>query len=286
MNSSYYQSQVTKLEKEIADLQKKIADESKKEFDKQKQIDTINRSITKNTSISTLQSKQRQISNYQKNILDIKKKVSDLQKKVATKSTDLQKKKQELSKAEGHERKEQQKEQLDFQKKLQQQVNSQTEKLNILIQQNYTSPEEDTSSIINKEYDFFISHASEDKNELVRDLAEALKNENFRVWYDEFELVIGDSLRKKIDQGLTNSKYGIVIISPSFIKKNWTDYELNGMVAREMNGHKVILPIWHKVTKDEVLSYSPTLADKMALNTAIHSLNDIVEELSKLIRIE
>ena len=132
------------------------------------------------------------------------------------------------------------------------------------------------------EYDVFISHASEDKDEVVRPLATALRNKGIKVWYDEFELKIGDSLRKKIDYGLSNANYGIVIISPSFVKKNWTEYELNGMVAREMNGHKVILPIWHKITKDEVLRFSPSLADKLALNTSIHTIDDIVENLKNL----
>ena len=109
-----------------------------------------------------------------------------------------------------------------------------------------------------------------------------MKIEGFEVWYDEFELKIGDSLRKKIDAGLVNSRFGIVIISPSFVKKNWTEYELNGMVAREMNGHKVILPIWHKISKDEVLKFSPTLADKMALNTSIHSTEEIIKALKEL----
>ena len=93
---------------------------------------------------------------------------------------------------------------------------------------------------------------------------------------------MGDSLRKNIDYGLSNSRYGIVIISPSFVKKNWPEYELNGMVAREMNGHKVILPIWHKISKDEVLQFSPTLADKLALNTSIHTIDDIVEQLTSV----
>lgn len=79
----------------------------------------------------------------------------------------------------------------------------------------------------NKEYDVFISHASEDKDSVVRPLALALKEKGVNVWYDEFELKIGDSLRRKIDQGLSKSKFGIVVISRSFIKKdgqtmNWT----------------------------------------------------------------
>lgn len=67
-------------------------------------------------------------------------------------------------------------------------------------------------------YDVFISHASEDKDEVVRPLATALKNLGLRVWYDEFELKIGDSLRRKIDQGLSRSRFGVVVISRDFIK--------------------------------------------------------------------
>ena len=52
---------------------------------------------------------------------------------------------------------------------------------------------------------------------------------------------------------------------------------------KEMNGVKVILPIWHKVTKDEVLSYSPTLADKLAFDTSLMSIDEIADELKQFI---
>lgn len=66
---------------------------------------------------------------------------------------------------------------------------------------------------------FLFLHASEDKDEVVRPLATALRDKGVKVWYDEFEMKIGDSLRRKIDKGLANSKFGIVVISKSFIKK-------------------------------------------------------------------
>lgn len=284
MNPNYYQNQINKIEKDIADFQKKIADESKKENDKNKQIDSVNKSINKTTSISSLQSKQRQIQGYQNDIFNIKKKIAEFQKKIADKSIELGRKKQDLRKAEETELKKQNRQQEDFQRSLQRKIDEQKSQLDILINQNYSSKQvtENIEILENKEYDFFISHASEDKDDIVRNLADSLKANGFEVWYDEFELKIGDSLRKKIDEGLINSRYGIVIISPSFVKKNWTEYELNGMVAREMNGHKVILPIWHKISKDEVLKFSPTLADKMALNTSIHSTEEIINALKEL----
>lgn len=285
MNLSYYQNQINKLEKEISEFYKKIAEESKKENDKNKQIDSVNKSINKNTSLSSLQSKERQIKAYQNDIFNCKKKIADYQKSIASKSSDLGKKKQDLRKAEESELKKQNQKQLEFQRNLQRSIDDQKSQLDNLITQNYSSKTFQSEELLTesvKKYDFFISHASEDKEDIVRSLADALKNNGFEVWYDEFELKIGDSLRRKIDSGLINSRFGIVIISPSFIKKNWTEYELNGMVAREMNGHKVILPIWHKVSKDEVLKFSPTLADKMALNTSIHSTEDIVNSLKEL----
>lgn len=287
MNSSYYQSQVNRLEKDIADLQKKIADENKKEIDKNKQIESVHRTINKNTSVSTLNSKQRQIDGYQKDILNCRTKIAGYQKNIAAKSGELGRKRQELLKAQQSEQKKLQDEQLKFQKKLLNEIEIQKSQLETLISQNYSAQNNaldinEDVTVSTKQYDFFISHASEDKDDIVRDLAEALRNSGFEVWYDEFELKIGDSLRKKIDYGLSNANYGIVIVSPSFVKKNWTEYELNGMVAREMNGHKVILPIWHKITKDEVLKFSPSLADKLALNTSLHTVDDIVENLKNL----
>jgi len=216
-------------------------------------------------------------------IFIIVKESGGLSKQIATKSVDLGRKKQDLRKSEETVQKKLQRDQLDFQKRLEQDIQKQKSQLEFLVNQNYSSKIESNFEESDlKEYDFFISHASEDKEEIVRDLADALKENGFEVWYDEFELKIGDSLRKKIDNGLSKSRFGIVIISPSFVKKNWTEYELNGMVAREMNGHKVILPIWHKISKDEVLKFSPTLADKMALNTSIHTIQDIVNSLKEL----
>lgn len=88
-----------------------------------------------------------------------------------------------------------------------------------------------------------------------------------KVWYDEFTLKMGDSLRREIDQGLQRSRYGIVILSPAFFAKNWPQWELDGLVAREIAGKKVILPVWHNVTIDDVRGYSPPLADKVAANS-------------------
>ncbi len=132
-------------------------------------------------------------------------------------------------------------------------------------------------------YDAFISHASEDKSSIVRPLAKSLTKLGLRVWYDEFELRIGDSLRESIDKGLVNSRYGIVILSKAFFSKNWPKYELNGLTSREIEGEKVILPVWHNITKQEVLEYSPTLADKIAVITKGKSIIEVARRLAAAI---
>jgi hypothetical protein len=134
-----------------------------------------------------------------------------------------------------------------------------------------------------RRYDVFISHASEDKDDIVRPLANALVAEGLTVWYDEFELKIGDSLRRKIDQGLANSRVGLVVLSPSFIGKGWTNYELDGIVTKAVTGEQVLLPVWHKLTKQEVVAFSPSLADKLARNTAMHTVVEIAQEIAGLL---
>ena len=115
-----------------------------------------------------------------------------------------------------------------------------------------------------KQYDVFISHASEDKD-FVDPLANKLRDAGLRVWYDSFELKIGDSLNQSINYGLSQSRFGVVVLSPTFFKKHWTQHEMNGLVARQMSGQRVILPIWHRITRQEIIESAPPFADTKAL---------------------
>lgn len=133
-------------------------------------------------------------------------------------------------------------------------------------------------------HDVFISHASEDKDSLVRSLAELLRDQHIEVWYDEFSLKVGDSLRRSIDQGLSQSRFGIVVLSPNFFKKQWSQWELDGLVARQNSGGtEVILPVWHQVGRDDVLNFSPSLADKVAVNSSL-GLDEVARRLAAVIR--
>jgi hypothetical protein len=137
---------------------------------------------------------------------------------------------------------------------------------------------------LSKQWDVFVSYASEDKESFVRPLATALQGMGVSVWYDEFSLRLGDSLSRSIDRGLAGSRFGIVVISQNFIRKPWPEYELRGLVAREIGEDRVILPLWHGVTREAVLNFSPPLADKVALTTTGREAQDIAISLLREIR--
>lgn len=92
-------------------------------------------------------------------------------------------------------------------------------------------------------YDVFICHASEDKEPFVRPLAESLQAEHVEVWFDELSLKLGDSIRRSIDRGLRQSRFGVVVLSPAFFEKNWPQYELDGLINREMKGRDIIIEL-------------------------------------------
>jgi hypothetical protein len=134
-----------------------------------------------------------------------------------------------------------------------------------------------------RQFDFFISHASEDKKDFVAALAAELTALGAEVFYDDATLKVGDSLRRNIDAGLRNSRYGVVVLSSAFFRKEWPARELDGLTTLEVDGHTRILPIWHKVSKDEVAAYSSVLADKVALNTSVSSVKEIAMELHAML---
>jgi hypothetical protein len=117
-------------------------------------------------------------------------------------------------------------------------------------------------------HDVFIAHASEDKDAFVRPLAERLKQLGVDVWYDEFSLRPGDSLVGAIDRGLAQSRFGVVVLSSHFLRKAWPEYERRGLTAKEIGRSKVVIPVWLGVGREEVLDFSPPLADKLAITAA------------------
>lgn len=269
MASSTTQRAIERIQREIESLQRQLTNEAQKEARCAERINSAVQTLSRTSSVAVARSKEREIDRLNRELVQIQKKRADLTKKIGSKTSELHRYQQRCFKEQ-----EKEKQNLaDSIRKWQDEVRGQQRRAIARI----GSQSEEV--LDNPEYDAFISHASEDKEDLVRPLAESLQAAGLRIWYDEFELRVGDSLRRKIDQGLSRSRFGIVVLSPAFFRKNWPQYELDGLVAREMSGGKVILPLWHHVSKNDVLSYSPALADRVALNTALMTLDEIVDAL-------
>lgn len=140
----------------------------------------------------------------------------------------------------------------------------------------------DTGSA-DKSYDVFISHAGEDKDPVARPLATELRDRGFDVWFDEFELRIGDRLRRSIDEGLCSSNYGVIILSEAYFGKQWPEDELEGLMSREGDDIDVILPLWYGVGEQEVMEYSPMLSGRVAGVINEDNVNQIADSLSRVL---
>lgn len=282
MSADQARRNLNQLDKELADLEKKLADEIKKEADKTKRINDTQKSITKSTSFSTAQSKMRQIQGYQNDLVKIVNNKADINKKIADKRKRRADAAQKLQKEEQNEAKKLEQSQRVIHANYERRIaDLSTQLTQRVIHQN--KPQHLYMESNDEKYDVFISHASEDKESFADELCQELQNAGIKVWYDALSMTWGDSLRSKIDNGLKKSKYGIVIISKDYIQKGWTNYELDGLFQREMTDGKTILPIWHNITKKEVQDFSPTLAGRLALTTAMMTPLEIANELRKIL---
>lgn len=283
MSVEQAQRTVNQIDKEIADLEKKMAELVKKEAEKTKKIGDVNRSITKNTLQSTLNSKLRQIESYQKDLskilsdkATINQKLADKRKRRVDAAGKLQK--EELSQA-----KKAEKQQKDIYTAYENQIKELTNQIQ-MSEVAVKSVKSIFDSESEEKYDVFVSHATEDKESFADEFVDILQQKyTLKVWYDAVSIKWGDSIRAEIDKGLKKSKFGVVILSRSYISKYWTNYELEGLFQRESNGGKLILPIWHNITKQEVQKFSPSLAGKMAMSTAIMTPDEIAEKLIELL---
>ena len=135
-----------------------------------------------------------------------------------------------------------------------------------------------------KNYDLFISHSSEDKDAIVRPLATMLEKLSVKVWYDEFSLQLGDCLSASIDKGLQESRYGLLVLSKSFLGKNWPEYEYRSLLSRQIDGEKVLLPVWYGVSKEDIKNYSLFLADILGITITVENLTKAVQIIVKKVR--
>lgn len=275
MSVSKYQNAVNTLDKEICDLEKKKAAKDKDCASIQSKISSVSRSITKNTSASMAASKLKKIESYRSDYAKKSAESADLGKKIAEKRKKRSDAYLKLQKAQQTEQKKQEQEAKRAQASYEARIT--------LLQKKLDSAEE-SDLFFNVEYDVFVSHAFEDKEEFVDEFVDELRKQNISVWYDSTQLKWGDSMRERIDNGLSKSHFGIVVLSPNYIRegKYWTKAELNGLFQKETVNGKTILPIWHNLTKKQVIEYSPIIADRKAMTTANMTAAEIAMELKNL----
>jgi hypothetical protein len=277
-------SQIATIDREINNLEREIQNLDADISRKNKDATTITEKISREKDLKRFASLSKDLTRKNEEINNLEKGKTPKTKSLA----DKQKKKRgllvSLNKEEKKERdksKNEQKEILNIQKQITREIESrQRMSLQSLDKFMPLNTDEKTE----KQYDVFISHASEDKDDFARPFATLLKEKGLKVWYDEFELKIGDKLRRKIDEGLSKTRYGVVVLSNFFFAKEWPQKELDGLFAIEDNGQDVILPIWHKISKNEVLKYSPTIAGILALNTSSFSIEEIAEKIVEKVK--
>jgi hypothetical protein len=133
-------------------------------------------------------------------------------------------------------------------------------------------------------WDVFISHASDDKEAFVDPLARRLRQLAVRVWYDKFVLIPGDRLSEKIAEGLAKSRYGLLVISPAFISKKWTRYELSGLINRFVEDNARLIPLWLGITRAEVVAFNPALADLLSIRANKDNVEACMLEVLRIVR--
>lgn len=280
MSLDQYQRIVNNYDKEIADLEKKKAGADKKAVSEAKKAAGV--SISKKASAATIKSKMRRIEGYNASRQKAEKESADLQKKIADKRQKRNDAYLKLQKEQQKEQKSQQRIIKDIQKSYEERI------LEIESQAipRMVNMKKQTAEDIQEQYDVFVSHAWEDKEEFVDELVDAMRKAGITVWYDTTQMLWGDSMRQRIDDGLKKSKFGIAVLSPNYIAegKYWTKAELNGLFQLESVNGKTLLPIWYNLNKKDVMNFSPIIADKKAMTSATMTAQEIATELATLLK--
>lgn len=287
MSVDYYHRIVNSLDKEIADLEKKKASADKKAADEQKKAASV--TISKNASASTIKSKMNQIARHNDASNKAASESADFTKKIADKRKKRNDAYLRLQKEQQSEQKKQDKKIKDMQKSYEDRIKDLSKQMVESVIDSAVSSTTTMPALSDEnepEYDVFVSHAWEDKEDFVEEFVQELRKLEIKVWYDTSRIKWGDSMRAKIDDGLRKSRFGVAVLSPNYIAdgKYWTKAELDGLFQLESVNGKTLLPIWHKLTKKEVMDYSPIIASKLAMNTASMTAKEIAENLLELLK--
>ena len=295
MSLSSDRAAVTRIQKDISDLQRRQADEMKKIATATKNMNSALASASR-ASPSSAQSYRNTADREAKNIDYAQGKAASYGSDIARKMADLSKAQEQVIKGEERERRDQAAA-YDKQFKADEASRKQLQDANRALSKDIDGLRVQLTAAIEKQaastlpfvienpegretpYDFFISHAWKDKEDFVDGLVKGAEAAGLDIWYDQDAMIWGDSIRRKIDDGLRRCYFGVVVLSPNFFERPWTQYELDGIVQRDLTGAGRLLPIWHRLTQDDVAKRAPSLAGRLALPTSTYSTGQIVEEL-------
>nr|MBD5378199.1 TIR domain-containing protein [Bacteroides sp.] len=272
-------SAIKRLNNEASTLRIKLANKRKEEANaRDKAMKAI--SVAQNTKMDSVRkSKLTEYERETKKSVTLAKEIADFEKRLSEKENSLFKEQEKLHKA--------QEEATAKRLKEDDRIRRQTDFKLQLLSSSVRTVQHEQSKInqafplldvrLDESYDVFISHASDDKATYVDGLVDALTTRGIKVWYDKNQIAWGNSIRQSIDDGLKKSKYAIIVLSEHYMRKYWTSREFNAIFAKESIYGQTILPIWHNITKDQVISYSPMLLDINALNSAVLTVDEIAE---------
>lgn len=216
----------------------------------------------------------RQIESENKKIFDAKKKQADIHKKIADTTAKLNKARIDLGK-------ERNKESMKALEQLQRENQSRISEIIKTVDNSFTG----ANSMNNHKYDhdIFFSYAHED-SEYADSLVKMMKENGIDVVFDKNDLAWGQSIIDFIDNHLRAVKYGIILLTPTYLEKYWANYELKSLLQRHSRseGQNIILPIWHNITADEIANRSLALTDFNALPTSIYTQEAIVKKVKEL----
>lgn len=128
----------------------------------------------------------------------------------------------------------------------------------------------------------FLCHAWDDRKGAAKELHDHLESLGVTVWFSEKDVVLGSSLLREIDKGLANSRVGIVLVTPAFLRRvraeGIADKELSALLARDL-----LVPIVHDTTYEALREVSPLLGSRSGLSTAEESMENIAAKLGELV---
>lgn len=274
-----YRDEISRLRRQVSDKSAAVATARKREHD-------ANQAAMKASSASTVKSKLSEAERQSKTAIDAERARAGIEKKLAGREADLFKamarRDSEQVKAQKDQDARQKRALDDLRRSAAQSADRFRPTLTAFdsardVLTFAESPEGEA-------HDVFISHASEDKDAVARPLEEALRQRNITAWFDELNIQVGQSIRAAIERGIANCRFGVVIVSPHFFQKSWTNAELDGLFGRQMTDQRdLILPIWHHVSVDDVQQNAPMLAGRLALNTAVESIDTIADRIAAVI---